>query len=154
MKCQDAGEQCLRQSNRGTPACRYISAPSLMAGVRLHVTLHEAPFDYEQHPLTRRWAVVEEDGEVAWLYLSAPDALKPVAACFLYNQADQAAPQPKNIHFRWSSDGESVAVYFESVLMGFIAGGEQRGFSKLLTAPGALGAPLDESLYERTFRAT
>jgi len=118
------------------------------------VQSHEAPFESEQHPLSRRWAVVEDDGEVAWLYLSAPEALKPVAACFLYNHADQAAPQAKDIHFRWSNDGESVAVYFERVLMGFIVSGEQRGFSKLLTTAGALGAPLDESLYERTFRAT
>jgi hypothetical protein len=117
------------------------------------MTLHEAPFESEQHPVSRRWAVVEVDGEAAWLYLSAPDAQELVAACFLYNRADQSAPQPENIHFRWSNDGESVAVHFESVLMGFIASGEQRGFSKLLTTAGALGAPLDEALYARTFRA-
>jgi hypothetical protein len=115
---------------------------------------HEAPFESEQHPVSRRWAVVEDDGSVAWLYLSAPDSLKPVATCFLYNQADQVAPRAADIHFRWSTDGESVAVHFGATLMGFIASGEQHGFSKLLTAAGALGAPIDTNLYERTFRAT
>lgn len=118
------------------------------------MTSHEAPFESEQHPFSRRWAVVEDDGGVAWLYLSAPDSLKPIASCFLYDQAGTQVPAPKEIHFRWSTDGESVAVLFGSDLMGFIARGEQHGFSKLLSTPGALGAPLDVSLYERTFRAT
>jgi hypothetical protein len=115
---------------------------------------HEAPFESEQHPLSRRWAVVEDDGKVAWLYLTAPDSLKPVATCFLFNQADKLAAFAQAIRFRWSPDGESVAVKFGSTLMGFIASGEERGFSKLLTAAGPLGAPLDTTLYERKFRAT
>lgn len=117
------------------------------------MTSPEGPFESEQHPLSGRWAVVEDDGEVAWLYLSAADSLKPIASCFLYNRADTQAPPPKDIHFRWSTDGESVAVLFKSDLMGFIARGEPHGFSKLLSTPGALGAPLDVSLYERTFAA-
>ena len=115
---------------------------------------HEAPFASEQHSLSRRWAVVEDDGTVAWLYLSAPDSLKPVATCFLYNQADKLAPLAEDVHFRWSPDGQCVAVHFGSTLMGFIASGEDRGFSRLLTTVGALGAPLDAALYERKFRAT
>jgi hypothetical protein len=117
------------------------------------MTSHDVPFESDQHPASRRWAVVEDDGSVAWLYLSAPDSLKPVATCFLYNHADQVAPRV-DIHFRWSADGESVAVHFGGTLMGFIASGEQHGFSKLLTAASALGAPLDTNLYERKFRAT
>jgi hypothetical protein len=114
----------------------------------------EAPIESEQHPLSRRWAVIEDDGEVVWLYLSAPGAHEIVAACFLYRHADQPALYLDDVHFRWSSDGESVAVHFEGVLVGFIVNGEQRGFSRLLTTVGALGAPLDVSLFERTFRAT
>lgn len=118
------------------------------------MTKNEAPFESEQHPFSRRWAVVEDDGEVAWLYLSGPDSPEPVASCYLYNQADPMAPPPKDIHFRWSTDGESVAVHFGSVLMGFIVSGEQHGFSRLLTMPGSLGSPLDAALYDRTFRTT
>jgi hypothetical protein len=121
----------------------------------LQVTSREAPFESEQHPLSRRWAVVEDDGDVAWLYLSAPDSLKPVAACFLYNQPDAPVDQlVKGIHFRWSVDGNSVAVLFGELVMGFIAEAKRPGFSRLLKSEGSLGNPMDAALYERTFRAT
>ena len=118
------------------------------------MTSDDGPFESEQHPVSRRWALVEDDGSVAWLYMTAPDSLDPVATCFLYNHAGQVVPRPADIHFRWSTDGESVAVHFGTILMGFIASGEKRGFSKLLTSTGVLGAPLDTNLYERKFRAT
>src|SRR6188474_2441390 len=67
--------------------CPFGTGKSLTF-VRLLKVSHEAPFESEQHPMSRRWAVVEDDGKVAWLYLTAPDSLKPVATCFLYNQND------------------------------------------------------------------
>ena len=118
------------------------------------MTNHEVPYESEQHPHSRRWAVVEDDGEAAWLYLTARDSLKPVSACFLYNRSNDSTAPQTGIHFRWSGDGENVAVLFGTDLMGFITAGEPRGFSKLLKAPGTLGSPLDGSLYERIFRAT
>ena len=126
-----------------------------MRSVRLHVTSHEPPFESEQHPLSRRWAVVEDDGDVAWLYLTAPESVKPAAACFLYNQSDAPAGQSGNsIHFRWSIDGNSVAVLFSDLIMGFIVDAKRPGFSHMLKVEGALGSPMDTALYERIFRAT
>jgi hypothetical protein len=58
------------------------------------------------------------------------------------------------VHIRWSRDGESVAVLFGDVVMGFIARGERYGFSKFLAKAGPFGSPLDAALYERTFGAT
>jgi hypothetical protein len=119
------------------------------------LTTHEALFESEQHPLSQRWAVVEDDGAAAWLYLSAPKSTKPVAACFLYNQSNAPVDQlEKGVHFHWSPDGNSVAALVGELVMGFIAGAKRPGFSRLLTAPSSLGNPLDSALYERTFRAT
>jgi hypothetical protein len=140
---------------------------------------HEDLFESAQHTGSRRWAVVEDDGQAAWLYLSGPDSTKPVASCFLYNRAQSQVdptlirgeapvvpdrylvsgtphlpPSPSAVHIRWSNDGESVAVLFGDVLMGFIAKGERYGFSKLLAEAGPFGSPLDAALFERTFGAT
>ena len=98
---------------------------------------------------------MEDDGEVAWLYLSAPEAIDPVASCFLYKQPDCPLDHlSKGIHFHWSVDGHSVAVLFGELVMGFIVDAKRPGFSRLLRSAGSLGNPMDSSLYERTFRAT
>jgi hypothetical protein len=140
---------------------------------------HGDLFASAQHPGSRRWAVVEDDGQAAWLYLTGPDSKKPVNSCFLYNRAQSQAdstlvrgdapvvpgrylvsgaaqlpPSPSAVHIRWSNDRESVAVLFGGVLMGFLAKGERYGFSKLLAEAGPFGSPLDAALYERTFGAT
>ncbi len=137
------------------------------------------PFDSEQHPVSRRWAVMEDDGRSAWLYLTAPDTTMPVASCFLYNRAEaqdaptqdrgdtpvvparylvstsaHIPPDPGAIHFQWSSDGETVAVLIGDVLMGFIAKAEGYGFSKLLRSAGPFGSPLDISLFNELFVVT
>lgn len=133
-------------------------------------------FISEQHPVSRRWAIIDDDGRVAWLYLTAPDSQKPVADCWLCNRvatpaqfdvapdqppvvpqthADSSAtsPPPKeaSVHLRWSQDGESVAVFFDSELIGFIASGHKRGFSRHIRVSGAFGSVLDMELFQRLF---
>jgi hypothetical protein len=103
-------------------------------------------FMSDRHPISKRWAIVEEDGRVAWLYLTEPGSQKPAADCWLYNRvptppqfdsargempvvpathaasgATRNTPLEKSVYFRWAPDGESVAVLFDSELMGFIA---------------------------------
>ena len=122
------------------------------------------------------WAVIEDDGRVAWLYLTEPDSQKPAADCWLYNRvpsppqfasecgkspvvpqthaADITGFQPpaeESVHLRWSRDGESVAVLFDSELIGFIASGQKRGFSKHLRASGPFGSVLDRELFGIVF---
>lgn len=133
-------------------------------------------FVSEQHPVSRRWAVVEDDGCVAWLYLTEPDTLKPVADCWLYNRvvtpsqfdsirsepplvpqshagvgATSQPPAEESVRFRWSPDGESVAVFFDDELIGFIARGHQRGFSRHIRVSGAFGSVLDTELFQKVF---
>jgi hypothetical protein len=109
----------------------------------------------EQHPVSRRWAVFEDDGESAWLYLTQPDKEKPERACWIYNgitppvdadpleyAADGKAPPvvgeyagpgalysgeyPPEVRFLWSSDGESVGAIINGSVLGFLDGTDAR----------------------------
>jgi hypothetical protein len=130
----------------------------------------------DQHPISRRWAVVEDDGSVAYLYLTERGSEKPVADCWLYNRVEAPTtlnasheeqpvalatyvrdtqpctpPKAESVSFRWSGDGESVAVLFHNNVQGFIAAGERRGFSRNLSKAGPFGSPLDLELYDELF---
>ena len=143
------------------------------------MTASQDLFVSEQHPVSRRWAVVEDDGRVAWLYLTEPDSRNPVADCWLYNRvatpqefdsvrgqppavpqthagagATAQPPAPESVRFRWSRDGESIAVFFDAELIGFIAHGHERGFSRHIRVSGALGSALDTELFQRVFVET
>jgi hypothetical protein len=138
----------------------------------------EEVFLSEQHSMSRRWAVLEDDGLSAWLYLTEPESEKPVADCWLYNRISNPEPtesymshgvappapsdyvgdgafvvSPGASSFRlvWSKDGESVALFDGNLLIGFIASGQKRGFSRNLEKSGAWGNPLDEGLYKSLF---
>lgn len=65
----------------------------------------ETGFHSEQHPGSRRWVVFEDDGTSAWLYLTAPDEMRPAADCWLYNRVPAPAPRVRQTrressHFR------------------------------------------------------
>ena len=130
----------------------------------------------EQHAISQRWAILEDDGCVAWMYLTEPGSEKPVADCWLYNRVQAppsfnslrgeapvapatyvqsiqpfAPPKAESVSFRWSSDGESVAVLFQGELVGFIAANQRLGFSKNLHKTGPFGSPLNHALYEQLF---
>ena len=138
----------------------------------------EEVFLSEQHPVSHRWAVLEDDGLSAWLYLTEPNSEKPIADCWIYNRTSNpepaesymsrgsAPPAPSDYigdsavvlssdasSFRlvWSEDGESIAFFDDNILMGFIASGEKRGYSRNLARAGAWGNPLDEGLYKSLF---
>ena len=129
-----------------------------------------------QHPFSRRWAIVDDDGRAAWLYLTAPDSQAPIADCWLYNRvpapagcdvargeppvvpasytetAEPFAPPPEeSVRVLWSPDGESVAVYFDDQLMGFIANATGPGYSALLRVSGPFGQPVDAEMFAATF---
>ena len=137
------------------------------------------PLISEQHARSRRWAIVANEGDSVWLYLTEPDRERPVADCWLLNtipapedlSAYRAArsapaatrefagpdargvfPDASSVRFQWSADGESVAAFVTDELLGFIASGQRRGFSRHLVAEGPFGHPLDQQLYSRLFR--
>ena len=138
----------------------------------------EEVFLSELNPVSRRWAVLEDDGLSAWLYLTEPDSQQPAADCWIYNRVTNPEPaesylsrgvappapaecvtgdalrvSPDAAGFRlvWSADGESVALFDGGALVGFIAAGRGRGFSRNLRKASAWGNPLDEELYKSVF---
>ena len=140
------------------------------------MTASQELFVSEQHPVSRRWAVIEDDGRAAWLYLTEPDTRKPVADCWLYNRvptpphfdsvrdeppvvpqthagmgATSQPPAAESVRLRWSRDGESVAVFFDAELIGFIAQGQKRGFSRHIRVSGPFGSVLDAEIFHRVF---
>jgi hypothetical protein len=133
-------------------------------------------FISEQHPLSLRWAMIEDDGRVAWLYLTVPDSTKPIARCWLYNRIPAppernfargetpvvplthaasgepfTPPAASNVRFLWSTSGHAVAVYFGPDLIGFIASADGPGYSRHLKTSGPYGTPLDRALYSSVF---
>ncbi len=106
-------------------------------------------FDWEQHPVSSRWAVFEDNQVTGYLYLTPPAEQRPIADCWLYNvveapsyeeakrYAEQGGAPPASIgytspdarydpstsphiRFIWSRDGESVAAEVDGVVLGFI----------------------------------
>lgn len=132
----------------------------------------------EQHPVSYRWAVLEDDGFSAWLYMTEPNSEKPVADCWIYNRIPNlesteiylsrgiAPPAPSeyvgngallitpnesSFRLMWSKDGGSVALFADNILLGFIAASQDKGFSRNLKKAGAWGNPLDEDVYKSAF---
>jgi hypothetical protein len=138
----------------------------------------------DPHPSSGRTAIVADEGESVWLYLTGPDG-SIAADCWLYNRvpapstaalrprlgeyrargapppapaevvgpsAHRDAPlDPVTVTLAWSADGEAVAASVDGVLVGFIAPGVRRGYSRHLRAAGPWGSPLDGALHAELF---
>ena len=74
-----------------------------------------------------------------------------VPATHAASGATRDPPLEKSVRFRWSPDGESVAVLFDSDLVGFIAHAERPGFSRNIQVSGPFGNVLDLELYRTVF---
>jgi hypothetical protein len=138
--------------------------------------MDEDLFLSEQHQHSRRWAIVEDDGVTAWLYLTEPDSTRPVAHCWLYNRvhapegiafnrgetpvvpaqyvvstSPSVAPSAASVRFRWAPRGDGVAVLFGQELIGYISELGGPGHSKNIKVPGPFGVPLDLEGYAQVF---
>ena len=141
----------------------------------------------ERHPSSRRTAIIADEGDSVWLYLTEANGEGVTSDCWLVNRvpapryADLAEnegaeryraeglPPPAiaevvaegafhpapleaaRLRFAWAANGESVAAYYEAELLGFIARGEPRGFSRFLRVPSPWGEPLDLERFVEVF---
>ncbi len=135
-------------------------------------------FVSEQHPVSRRWAIFEDDGVSGWLYLTEPDSSKPIADCWIYNRIAappsseikkyRGGPPPassefagsealiddanqSDMKFVWSQGGESVAFLMNGKAVGFIVTGVRQGFSRKLKKTGPWGHAWDPRRYKSAF---
>jgi len=137
------------------------------------------PFHSLQHETTKRWAVLEDNGTSAWLYITEPDTPKPVADCFVYNcrpaeaelptTVDRKGPPPITAKFAsssacradvsqdriqlvWASSGKAAAVLLDSIPIAFIVVGEKLGHSRAIAVEGPYGHPWNEARFAEAFR--
>lgn len=137
----------------------------------------------EENRPSGRTAIIADEGDSVWLYLTEPRKDAIAADCWLFNlgrpmsQADlesrfaayraRAAPPPAPLEVllpeairppvpdhprlwvQWSADGEAVAACADDVVLGFIAPGERRGYSRYLSRAGPWGIPFDGELCRR-----
>jgi hypothetical protein len=141
----------------------------------------------ERHPDSRRTAIIADEGDSVWLYLTEASGEGVTADCWLLNRIpapsyaelaeDEGAeryrgeglPPPAiaevvaegafrqgpldaaSCRFTWAANGESVAAYYETQLLGFIVRGEPHGFSRFLRVASPWGEPLDWARFAEVF---
>jgi hypothetical protein len=127
-----------------------------------------------------RAAVLEDDGHVAYLYLCAPGTWTPEREVVVYSRkapvpridwwelsmtgdtapisqdiASRTAvvprPEAQQFSFRWSRDGQAVAVLRHGKAMAFLTAARAAGHSRAVSRPSPLGLPWDQRLYDTTF---
>jgi hypothetical protein len=141
----------------------------------------------ERHPDSHRTAIIADEGDSVWLYLTEASGEGVIADCWLMNRIpapryaelaegegaeryrDEGLPPPaiaevvaegafretpldaSLCRFTWAADGQSVAAYYETQLLGFIVRGEPRGFSRFLRVASPWGEPLDLERFVEVF---
>ncbi|CAG0944281.1 hypothetical protein ANRL1_01662 [Anaerolineae bacterium] len=132
----------------------------------------------DQHPTSRRFAIFEDDGTSAWLYITKPDMQTPVADVWVYNRIPappteevplyRGGPPPAPVgyardtafcrcptayewSFIWSRDGESVAITKDGVAVACIVAAQKPGHGRELMKNGPWGNTWSEELFLSVF---
>ena len=138
----------------------------------------ERPFITVQHPTNLRWAILEDDGVGAWMYITEPNEPAPIADCLVYSCiepidaipanwdkknpppltrafASERAWQPNAISARirvaWASSGRAAVALMDDEPVAFIEVGVPQGWSKSLAQSGMYGNPWDENRFDELF---
>ncbi|HJZ91451.1 MAG TPA: hypothetical protein VKE40_11300 [Gemmataceae bacterium] len=138
------------------------------------------PFLSKQDPTTRRWAVLDDDGDSAWLLVTETESRKPVADCFVYNCRppepflptgwDRSRPPPiltqfasdtayypgiteSRIRIHWEEGGVAAAVFVDGRPVAFLLVGEKLGYSRGIATDGPYGHPWNETRFAEVFDA-
>ena len=127
-----------------------------------------------------RTAVIAEELDSVWLYLSAPGKQSPEQDCWILNTPAAAnpidfyrtrgspppapgghvapggtrdVPAAERWSLSWSADGDSVAAMLEGTAVGFISPSRPRGVARyILEGAAAWAHTWDEDSYRRTFQ--
>src|SRR3989338_625433 len=132
-------------------------------------------FIEQKNNISGRFAIIEENGTGAWLYLTPMSGEGIDRDAFIYSLIEPAEKlnidEIKNgdtpiltkavaselavitnaneseLAFKWSADGNSVAVLYRDDPIAFINSGEKSSCSKSLSKESFFGRPWDQSLY-------
>ncbi len=140
-----------------------------------------APLFIEQHPRSRRYAILEDNGTTLWLYLTLPDQTEPIADTWVFNRVrpvlkpDELTPfhdeRPPQIleavleddpvcdepgdhqwAFTWTPDGEAVAVFRDDQPIAFVRATDRVGFSRHIIRSSPWGMPWSHKIFQDVFR--
>jgi hypothetical protein len=126
---------------------------------------------------SRRTAVIAEEIDSVWLYLSAAGNETPERDCWLLNTTttpremafyrERGAPPPAPIDrvehggvlsapgqwsVIWSASGDAVAALLNALPIGFVSAPDQRGWARYMRAgAGSWAKPWDEDTYRTLF---
>lgn len=144
------------------------------------IVMAEEIFLQSQSPVSKRLAVLEDDGKVAFVYLTEPSIPKPVKDAIVYMrvqpieavdwerikkrgdtpllQRDLASssavitnPKAPEFAFKWSADGESVAVLRNGQPLAFASVKDRYGYSRAVSVTSPLANAWDEARYTTLF---
>ncbi|MEO5688918.1 MAG: hypothetical protein ABIR54_16295 [Burkholderiaceae bacterium] len=131
-----------------------------------------------QHATSNRNALVCDEGESAWLYLTEADAEAIAADCWMFNTVaapaslagftDRKRPPPATSRFSkileaspmpptsdvtisWSADGQSPCVSVAGVALAFVDGRTGHGYCANLQESGPFGHCFDDELHRELF---
>jgi len=139
------------------------------------------PYLTETHAISKRRAIFDDSGVVAYLYLTAPGTDEHVADAWVYNRIPAPAPSEvsrflpdpppaaegytsdhafckdptgRRWYLLWSRDGDSVALLDNAGPVACIVSGRKNGYSRDLIRSGPWGDPWSHSVYVQTFGVT
>jgi hypothetical protein len=132
-----------------------------------------------QHQLSRRYAILEDDGRMAFLYLTERGERMPVRDAVVYTRVPLAKaqdwarvkrgappelsldiaspsavvplPRASEFSFRWSPDGESVAILRKGSPVAMASMRHKIGHSKAVYVPSPLAHPWDARAFTTLF---
>lgn len=148
--------------------------------VDVSIAMAEDIFIHSHNPVSGRFAILDDNGTVAFLYLTARGTQKPERDAIAYMrvpppetvdweevakngdppllsraiasaEAVLATPSAANFSFRWSEDGEAAVLLHKGRPMALVSASEKRGHSKAAAKENSLTDPWNEKLYESLF---
>lgn len=148
--------------------------------VVVNIAMADQIFLNSKNALSGRTAILEDDGQVAYLYLTAPSSTKIERDVILYmriqpitegewkkimatkstprlpiNMASTTAviedPAEREFEFRWSQDGSAVAALRHGVPLAFTSVNERLGYSKAVAVTSPFASLWEQAKYDEVF---
>ena len=144
------------------------------------IVMAEDIFIHSRNPVSGRFAILEDNDTVAFLYLTARGIQKPerdaiaymrvpppenvdweemakkgepplLSRAFASSEAVLTNPSSADCSFRWAEDGEAAVLLYRGQPIALVSASEKRGHSRAAAKENPLADPWDWKLYESLF---